>query len=68
MGKYRCNNKDCKQHGELVTATTHIIYERGKEDIDKGAPCPKCGKIREMVFEGTYARTLARGNPNICTK
>jgi len=68
MGKYKCLNKECKKYNEIVTAPTHIIYEQGKDDIDKGAPCPECNTIREMIFEGTYARTLARGNPNICTK
>lgn len=68
MGKYKCNNTDCKQYNEIVSANTHIIYDREGNGVDKVAPCPECGRIREMVFEGISTRTLARGNPNICTK
>lgn len=67
MGKYKCNNKDCKQYNEIVTANTHIIYKK-EGTIDNGAPCPECGQIREMVFEGLCTSFLPKGNPNLCNK
>lgn len=66
MAKYRCNNKDCSELNKEVRATTHIKY-KDYTSTDTGAPCPKCGEIREMVFEG-LCTNMKGGNGNICNK
>lgn len=67
MAKYKCNNIECSEFDKVVTANTHIVYKK-EGSIDKTAPCPKCGKIREMVFEGISTTFLAKGNPNLNRK
>ena len=66
MAKYKCNNKECKEYNKEVTGNTHIVY-KGHTSTDKGAPCPICGVIREMVFDGLAKGVLAKGNGNIYT-
>ena len=67
MAKYVCKNKDCKEYNNIVIANTHIIY-KAEGKVDKTAPCPECGKIREMVVDGISTTFLAKGNPNLNRK
>ena len=64
MAKYKCINKDCSEFDKIVTANTHIVYKKSGP-VDKAAPCPQCGKIREMVDDGLPKSVLTRGNLNI---
>lgn len=65
MALYKCNNKECNLYGKEITGNTHIVYNK-YETTDKGAPCPECGQIREMVYHGMT--THMYGSPNICNK
>lgn len=67
MAKYRCHNSKCKECSKDVTANTHIIY-KSTGPVDEGAPCPKCGEIREMVDDGISTTFLAKGNLNLNRK
>lgn len=67
MAKYKCNNENCKEFNKETTANTHIIY-KAEGKVDKAAPCPACGEIREMIVDGKSTTVLAKGNPNICRK
>lgn len=63
MAKYKCNNKKCSEYNKIVTGNTHIVYSN--PPVDKGAPCPKCNEVREMIFDGLAKGVLVKGNPNI---
>lgn len=65
MGKYKCHNSQCKNYNKNITANTHIVY-KPEGAVDKAAPCPICGEIREMVDDG-IPTVLAKGNSNIYT-
>lgn len=67
MAKYKCNNKDCKEFNKETTANTHIVY-KAEGKVDKAAPCPACGELREMITNEISTTVLAKGNPNICRK
>lgn len=66
MPNYKCSNKKCKSFNQVIRESNcHIIYKKeGK--IDKTAPCPECGKDREMVVDGFC--TSMHGGGNCCNR